>query len=797
MEELQANKSEISSLSIKELFYKYIRFLPLFILSIALALLVAYVYLRYATPSYSSNGSLIRKDPIAAGGDERFAQLFGVGQTVNLQNEIELLQSRQLMERVVLHKGLNFSYYAKGNIREINLYKETPFVVDALQINDSSSVFNIELEFPNSQHFFVNGIKKPVLFGQTFKTDNGIFRLIKDPYKSLNDFYRVEWRPTSLAASSFAGNVKVLPKGATGILLISEEAAHPELAADIVNQLIKEYQIVTIEDKNEILRNTIAFIDERLKGVSRELDSVTRSLLLYQVQNNLLDASAQSSSLFSKIENYDEQIKQQQVQISVAQMIATYLRDIAHTYDLVPSTLGITDATLAGLIASYNTVQLERKGLLDANIPASNARVQQKEDQLERLRKNILENLDNLIHSYNAAIQRLQQNTGEVKSKMQTLPEKQQELEEIRKQRDMKQSVFNLLMEKREESAISSAATISNIKVLEEAQPNKTPVSPNRRNVQLLAFVIGLAIPALFIFALEALNDKVTTRADIEKITAVPIVGEVGHSFSSEPLVVKSNTRGVVAEQFRIIRSNLQYILSRQEKTVLLITSSFSGEGKSFISTNMGAVMSLANKKTIVLEFDIRKPKVLSGLNMAKKPGLTNYLLGKIALEDLPIPVPGYDNFYVLACGPVPPNPAELLLDPKLNELFAYLKENFDAVIIDTAPVGMVSDAMTLSRFADATLYIVRQGHTFKKQIGLIDENYQLNKLPRISIILNDIKIRSGYGYYGYGRYGYGQGYGSGYFEDEATQPSLLQSWFGWMAINKWKKKQKRKKAIV
>ncbi|HWJ25076.1 MAG TPA: CpsD/CapB family tyrosine-protein kinase, partial [Flavisolibacter sp.] len=200
-------------------------------------------------------------------------------------------------------------------------------------------------------------------------------------------------------------------------------------------------------------------------------------------------------------------------------------------------------------------------------------------------------------------------------------------------------------------------------------------------------------------------------------------------------------------------------------------------------------------KKTIILEFDIRKPKILSHLNISKKPGLTNYLLGKIKAEELPVPVPGYDKLFVLPCGPVPPNPAEILLESKLDDLFVYLKQNFDVVIMDTAPVGMVSDAMTLSKYVDATLYIVRQGHTFKKQISLIDEFHRMGKLPKISIILNDVKIRTGYGYYGYGRYGYGYGYGSGYFQEDKDElpPSLLGRWFGWLDLKRFSKNSKKK----
>ena len=214
--------------------------------------------------------------------------------------------------------------------------------------------------------------------------------------------------------------------------------------------------------------------------------------------------------------------------------------------------------------------------------------------------------------------------------------------------------------------------------------------------------------------------------------------------------------------------------MSQAEKPVILVTSSFSGEGKSFVSTNLAAVMALAGKKTIVLEFDIRKPKIMTGLKLKSKGGISNFLLNKITLEELPVLVPGFENLYVLPSGPVPPNPSELLLEEKVAELFKYLRQNFDTIIVDTAPVGMVSDAMTLSQFADCTLYIVRQGHTFKKQVIMIDEFYTESRLPKISIVINDVKLRPGYGYYGYGRYGYGYGYGQGYYQEEANEKKSL-----------------------
>ncbi|MDP9229646.1 MAG: polysaccharide biosynthesis tyrosine autokinase, partial [Bacteroidota bacterium] len=433
--------------------------------------------------------------------------------------------------------------------------------------------------------------------------------------------------------------------------------------------------------------------------------------------------------------------------------------------------------------------QMERKILIDGNVPLQNVLVKQKEEEIEKIRQSLMENLRNIKSTLNTFINDLQRKSNSAQGSIKSLPAKLRNLEEIQRQQTIKLSIYKILLEKREETAISGASTISNSKIVEKAFPDIKPVKPKRRNIQLIAFFIGLLLPAFFIFILELLNDKVWTRYDIEKLTNAPILGEIGHSFANIPLVVTKTNRTMVAEQFRILRSNLQYVLNKIEKPVMLVTSSFSGEGKSFVATNMGAVLALAGKKTIVLEFDIRKPKVLAGLKIPKRTGITNFLVGKATPEELPSLVPGYDNLFVMGCGPVPPNPSELLLDTRVADLFAYLRQNFDVILIDTAPVGMVSDAQTLGKFADCSLYLVRQGHTYKKQIALIDELYLGSKLPKISVILNGVRIKPGFGYYGYGRYGYGAGHKSAYYQYYEEEVEPRPKFFEWFNLKRMKTK--------
>lgn len=797
-DQFQVTKApEQSSLTAKDLLFKYIRFLPLFVISLALALLVAFIYLRYTTPVYRSSGALIVKDDNGSGtggtgGGDRFQQMFVMDNSMNVKNEIEILKSRPLIKRVVEDLELNITYYVIGKIKESNNYGSNPFKIQIFEIADSNTSFTLPIFIENKQNFRIGENNRLFRFGEKFENSFGIFSIIYNPIASLSQEYKVTWSPSEKIINDIASRLTVAPGGSAGVIQVGFEASNPMLAADFIARLMQEYQVATREDKNETNQRMLEFIADRMKGVEKELDSITFQLLKYQRENNLINAESQSGSYFARLEKSDEEINELRIQDNFAVMIDDYLRDQKNAYNLVPSGFGIEDPTVGTLIGAYNVAQMERKLLIDSKIPVTNPKVVQKEDEIERYRLNIFESLRNVRKAINISIGRLQGISSKVMAQARSLPMKEQELLEIKTQQETKQTVFNLLLEKKEQTAITLAGTISNMKVIEEASVNPVPIKPNPRNVYLISFVVGLALPALFVFGLEMFNDKITNRHDIEKLTNVPIVGEVGHSYMNETLVVKPNHRGIVAEQFRIIRSNLQYILTHAPKPVLLVTSSFSGEGKSFISTNLGAVMSLANKKTIILELDIRKPKILAHLNIPKKPGITNFMLGKVKAEDLPIPVTSYDNLYVLPCGPIPPNPAELLLEPKLEELFIYLKANFDVIIIDTAPVGMVSDAMALSRFADASLYIVRQGHTFKKQISLINEFNEQGKLPKISIIMNDVKQQLGYGYYGYGRYGYGYGYSekSGYFTDEKQPPTMLSRWFGWMDMKKWDRKK-------
>jgi len=790
-EQIKIGKAELGNLSLKDIFYKYIRFLPLFILSVALALLAAYTYLRYANQVYRAAGSMLIKSETNNNQSDKVENiLMGNNRAQNIQSEIEILKSRPLMARVVNKLNLQFGYTAKGRIKDQNVYKQAPFIIDALNISDSARAFSMKIKFNNSTQFRINNETHDFGFDQVFENKHGAFKLIRNGVQPIaGSEFTLTWRPVEDIAGRLARTVKVQPKaGGTGILLVDVEAANPLLAADIVNNLMVEYDSMTVQQNNFSTDQIIGFIDGRLDTLKRELNNIQANLLAYRQKNNLIDVETQSDTYFEKISAADNLVNEQQMKVGVAEIVEDYLKDKRNEYNkvVVPSSLGLEDAVLNELVLGYNKSQLERQSLLESHIPPNHPAIKELEGLIEKQRESVLENLKNIKFSFLQGIANVQGKAGREESQAQSLPYKMKEVIEMERQVTTKLALYGLLESKREEAAISRASTISNSKIIDQASPSSVPVKPDKKMIQILAVFIGLGLPTLIIFIAEMLNDKVTTRYDIERLTTTPIMGEIGHSHSQNVLIVNKVSRKMVAEQFRIIRTNMQYVLNKIDRPVILVTSSFSGEGKSFISTNMGAVIALTGKKTIILEFDIRKPKILAGLSMGKKPGISNYLVGKAELKDLILPVPGEENLYVLPCGPVPPNPAELLLDQRVAQLFETVRRDFDAVIIDTAPVGMVSDAMTLGKFADCTIYLVRQGHTYKKQIGLIDDLYHSQKLPAVSIVINDVKLKAGYGYYGYGRYGYGYGYGhSGYYEEEAPKKSFLDKVTRWFAFKR------------
>ena len=760
----------------REFVIRYAKYIPWLLLSTAVALVIAKIKLRYAIPIYKAESRLLikRESPYGRSND-KFDDIFMGSPNQNVYNEIQLLKSRPLAARVVRKLRLQNTCYNKGKIRSSLMYKEAPIAI-VPTVPDSTSNMGVQVTIVDNDYFTLNEENQKHRFNEVIKSGRAEYRIVKlFPQVhniSASNVYTIGYSSLANAVESVVGGLTInLSDNLSQIINISYESEHPFLAVDILNTLMEVYKESNIEDKRQTRISTLDFIDERLDSIRNELGIVEKDVTEFMTRNRALQLDKQSELYLEKLNNESTELVQQELRLSIINWLIRYLE--SNSWKAVPVQLGTQEPTLEPLIVEYNQLQLERQNAL-YTMPATNPYIQQNLDpKIHKLRSDIQQALLNVRESYTIARNSIQKQNQEIEGRLQSIPSKGRELAERQRQQKIKEELYLFLLQKREESAIASASTISDSKIVEPALSSYSPIRPSRRSTYMLAIMLGLALPAGIVMLKEYLNDRVNSRQDIERETDAPFIGEIGHSENAGALVVTQNSRRFISEQFRIIRTNLQFILNKIENPVILVTSSFSGEGKSFVSTNMGAVMALTGKRTVIVELDIRKPKIIANLELKRQAGVTNYIVGKVRIEDIIMPVPNIDNLFVVPCGPVPPNPAEMLLDPKLKELFQRLKEMFDIVIVDTAPVGLVSDAMVIGGQADCTLYILRQGYTYKKQLGLINEMYTLHKLPRLSLLLNDVKTGVGYGsYYGYSGYGYGYGYGygAGYFDEDGKK---------------------------
>lgn len=761
----------------KELIFKYLKYLPWIILSVLIALTAAFIKLRYSKEIYSVSGKLLVKKPQQDMGGEKFDDIFMMQGNRNLEDDIEIIRSRAMAARVVKALGLQLQFTNKGKIRSTLIHpRDVPFDF-IIEKADSATGFSFSITIINDKQFRLNESPKSYYFNQLIEDPQATFRLANyDDNRVVfaSNEFTVSLQPIMSVAAGLSSAIQVLqPSDFSNVLLLSYNTENPKLGTEIVDRYMLEYQLSSLEDKKQVLGNTLEFIDTQLIAVREELGDVERNKQSFQETNRIFNPEQQAQLFLDQQSQTESLITQQSVQLKIIDLMIAHLSDNSRQNRVI-SALGIAEPSLVEQIAEYNRLQVERETLLKTT-PPGNQLIINIDAAIQKLSADMLSNLRNVRQTYVVALTDLQQKSRQSSADINSIPRKQRELLEKTRQQNIMQELYSYLLQKKLETSIASASTISNIKVVEPAASSGVPVFPNRRSSYMFAFFIGLIIPVALIFLFEYLNDKVKGKSDIEQMTDAPILGEIGHAENSTTLVVTKFNRKFLAEQFRIVRSNIQYILPKVEKPVILVTSSFSGEGKSFVSTNLGAVLAISGKRTIILEFDIRKPKIMKGLGLQERKGLTNYIIGNVDLSEVIQPVPDVENLFVIPCGPIPPNPAEMLLNERVAELFSRLRQQFDTVIIDTAPVGLVSDGITLGQHADASIYIVRHNYTLKKQIQLIDDIYKHSKLPHLSIIINDIKMRTGYsGYYGYGQYGYGNGYGYGYFEAEKKEKKNL-----------------------
>lgn len=765
-----------ATFDLKAFLFKFIRYWYLFILFLILAFSVAYLYLRYTIPEYSIKTTLLVKDEdsgLDASEEMAFADLGVFKSKKNINNEIQILKSRTLMTQVVKELGIDVTYSANGRIKDRELYEDCSFKVKADFLKESAYGEPYPFVLRGNQFTLTDHDNKKYVgfLNQAVKLPFGVITVVlcdsitqrfSPSEEILVSFHKIE-----NVATQYSTALVVKPIREASILELSLNDAVPKKGEDLLNKLVEVYNRTGIEDKNRVSANTVKFIEDRLKFVNQELSSVEQGLEAFKRNNDITDLSSEASMVLGQLSEYDKELAEKDVQLDILKAIEEYLTTKGKDFALAPAATGLQDATLLAFLSEHNRLILERERLLKT-AKEENPAVQVINIQLQKLRANINESIQNQRKSVLLARNSLKTKNLAIESRIKSVPRKERQYLEIQRQQNIKQSLLLYLLQKREETELSLAVTVPNSRVVDSAISTPAPIKPNRNIILLSALIAGLLIPIVIVITKELLDDSIRSRKDIEDNTSVPVIGGISHSDTTQKIVVTRGSRKAIAEMFRMVRTNIDFLAASKTQKTLLVTSSMSGEGKSFLAINIAISLALSGKKTIMLEMDLRKPKLIKYLEEpVGKLGLTNYLVGDIPFDSIITPTKTDANLFFISSGPIPPNPTELMMNEKLDRLIAYLKTSYDYIVIDTSPVGLVTDAVLLNRFADAALYVVRHNVTRKGQLSIIEELSVQQKLNSPAIIYNDIKGSGSYGYgYGYG-YGSGYGYGYGYYDDD------------------------------
>lgn len=777
-----------SSFNYRELIDNVILHWQWFVVSIIACLFLAFLYLRYKAPVYSTWAKVLIKeeDPYSRSmrgtGLADFSQLGLLNNSNGFDNEIEILNSKTLAERAVTNLKLYVNYSLKGNIRDMEMYKETPVLADMSPVDLDTLSMPVSLEITPMEDgtYHIEGEALEEEFEAEakslpirVKTLSGWVMLHPNPNNTVFDapvriyIYRPSWM-----ANAYMSRTTIEPTSKlTTMAQISMTDTRRDRAEDYMNELIRVYNEDANEVKNEVSLKTEAFINKRIQIIDAELGDTDSQLESYKKQNQLVNLTSDAEAAYKGIENYQEKQIELQTQMLLVKSLKEYVDNPANYMEIIPANLGLTDKGLNDIIAKYNTEVVERKRLLKT-APESSPVVVAATNAIASLYPGIRHSLASVYDNLRVQKRNIDEQYDLFISKLSSTPTQERVLTDMERQQTVKATLYQILLQKREENAISLASTVDKAQVIDAPESTIRPISPKKKLIALIALVMGVGIPVGIIYLRNLLRYRIEGRNDLEKLTDIPLLGDIFTSKKVEDgkraIVVQENTNDIMEEAFRNVRVQLGFVMKKSEK-VLICTSMIPGEGKTFVSTNLAMSMALMGRKVLVVGLDIRKPRLarLFGLQTGSQ-GITAYLAGDEASDDFlkeQIFHSGiHDNLDVLPAGLVPPNPGELVSSDRLDDAFARLRKWYDMIIVDTPPIGAVSDTLLLGRIADATIVICRCDYSLKRNFAIVNQIHNEQKLPKISLVLNGVDLQQrkyGY-YYGVGKYGtYGGHYGS------------------------------------
>lgn len=768
-------------INIKDLLDKYfLHYWYLYVLFSVLGIGLAYGYLTYySTPIYQIKSRLLIKEDKSqsfAPGDKLLKDLNLFGASENVSNEIQIISSFSLMEQVVNDLNLDTRFNYKHWIKSIPVYQNFPIILDTFSLStsalhsaeyrDGSGISFQILPLDYQQFDLIKGeeIIGTYNFEELFVNEFGAFKFLIRPPLNLNSdsTMHITFQDPEMVAKNYWTNLQVdLVDMEATILQLKLTESTPQKGLDILNRLIEIYNSQTIDDKEIITRNSLKFINERLEGLTQELSAVESNVEQYKKQNQISSESTGGLDIVMReMSKFTEEQSNLEVQLSILESMSTFL-DSSAEFDLIPASLSGANPALTNTVQAYNQLVLNRQKLLETAQP-SNPMVVSGEQQLKRLESVLRVTINNIKRDFRKKLNSVASLNDDLSVRLKKAPTQERGLLEIKRQQAVKENLYLFLLQKKEETALSLIATTGNSKVIDQPRSQRKAIAPRRSLVYLGGLFGGFLFPFLLIVGKDVFQTTIQTEEDIKSITNASIIGTINQTKKKNIIAVLKNSRTAIAERFRLIRTNLQFHNKKQAQQTILITSSVSGEGKTFVAINLALSFSLTKQKTILLGMDLRKPKMKEYLGTVEEsPGISEYLKGKCSLNEIIHIYEESSNLQYISCGKIPFNPHELLLEESVQKLFTQLKKIYDVIIIDTPPVGLVSDAILLNEYVTDSIYVVRANTTQKQMLENANQLFIQKKLKNTFVLFNGVNMNSGYGYK---RYGYGGKYG--YYEN-------------------------------
>jgi len=763
------------STNIRSLVEKYLTHIKWFFISLLIFILLAFLFIRYSIPQYNANASILIKEKEKGSSFDNFSSfedlgLFNMGNN-DLENEVQILKSRRLMTQVVEELKLNIQYSFQESPYDKEIYPNFPFMlhIDSSSIEYLNSYFRVVIksktEFELIQfndktlgtHVYEEKIDINLGNDEVSDYQKISMHLTKDLHKELiGKTVIVKIYPISSIVDVYMDKMGIEPvnEKQSNVLSLSLNENIVEKGMAIVNNLIEQYNADGIKDINDVAQTTTNFLDDRLILIEKELGVIETTAAQFKTNKGMINANTEAnyylqSSTVTEGEMVNANTQMQLVNYMLDELNNTNLKD------LLPGNIGLSDISLVGMISEYNNLVLQRNRVLKSS-SVKNPIIVNIDSQLQILKNNLESSLNNLKSSAKIQIDALNKKQGNISSKIASAPKYEKDFKNIIRQQETKNALYLFLLQKREESILSNAVQVNKAKIIDTAYSSGIPISPKKKLIYLASIFLGIILPIVIIYLKDLLDTKVHDENDIKRLK-IPYLGDVPLALTKKNLYINDGDNSSIAEAFRYIRTNINFMLDSKDKgKVVFVTSTQSGEGKTFTAINLASSLAVSGKKTLLLAMDLRAPRISKYLGLEDNLGVTNFIKNKeLTIDDIIDKYTRVENLDIMNSGDIPPNPVELLMSKRVYEIFEEVKDRYEYIIVDTAPVGMVTDTIQISNYADMTIYIVKANYLDKRMLHIPQKLHKENKLPNMAILINGSDHSNG-------AYGYGYGYGYG-----------------------------------